>query len=1004
MGGSRPRIEAISMTQKWSGAGGDPMTGITESTHTHARSGRQLFRTFSNGCSGLAVAACLTVLATPATAQVQQESPAEAEAPEVQTPTTEGRPPQGQVPGEVEATTGDEEAAIVVTGSRLATGFVAPTPVTAIAEEAIERRAAATLGEVLDQIPSFRTSDSPSTWGVTSRGGAQINPDLRGLGASRTLVLVDGRRHVPTESSGSVDIKLIPTLLVEQVEVVTGGASAAYGSDAVSGVVNFILKDRIEGIHGTVQFGISEQGDGQEYRGSLASGFTFGGDRGRFVAGFDYLKIEGVGTQITRDWGRKEVGLITNPNFATNGLPNFIIAEDVRSAITTPGGLIVSGPLRGIAFGPNGTTYQYNFGQVFGSTMIGGSGQYDNENVLALLGTPLESLNGMAKLEYDISDAIEVFGEVSFGFSEVLGATQENRDRGNLVIRRDNAFLPESVRAAMVTNNLQTITIGRVSNDVGKIQLDRDGELLRGVIGAKGKLGGDWTWDAYYQHGEYDFSLEMGPNNRRQDEFRLAVDAVRNGNGQIVCRSTLTNPSNGCIPVNVFGNGSLVVNDYVFGSALFNLNTKQDAFAANVQGTPFSTWAGPVAFAAGAEYRKDRVVGTSDDVSQRVNPNGSIGGWILGNQLPFSGTVKVWEAYAEGLVPLLADVPFGNELNVSGAVRRTHYSTSGTVYTWKVGGTYKPHEDVRFRVTRSRDIRAPNIAELYERGGSSNTNVFDPVLGQSIQIRELNQGNPELKPEIANTLTAGVVFQPSFIPRLAMSVDYYDIQLKDAIDTIGAPSLAQGCFAGNQLYCESITFNADGTIAFITNSRLNLASVDTSGFDLELSYGFRPEWLGGDIRLRALATRVTELKYTNPNGEQNRLGQVSDVNRTYGVPKWAGNFSVDYDAERWNLGLQARLIGPGKFSTIYTEGAGAALTVNDNKVPAYVYLTLTSSYEFELANGRSVQLFGVVNNLTDTDPPFLPSGAAGGARESSTNPVFYNVIGRYFRIGARFKL
>lgn len=957
-----------------------------------------------HGCSMIAIAGFLTALESPALAQPQERVSPTAPAPEFQTPTTDTTPPTPQVPGEVEATTGDEEEAIVVTGSRLATGFAAPTPVTAVTAEEIQTGAPSNLGEVLAEIPSFRPTSSPSTAGVTSRGGGQITPDLRGLGDTRTLVLVDGRRHVPTTADGNVDIKVIPTLLVNQIEVVTGGASAAYGSDAVAGVVNFILKDRIEGIQGTAQTGISERGDGGEKRLSLATGTNIGG-RGSFIIGVDYTKIDEIGTQLTRDFGRKEVGLITNPNFATNGLPNFIIAEQVRSANTTPGGLIVSGPLRGIAFGPNGTTFRYNFGQVFGSAMIGGDGRFQNENLLSNLGVPIESINALAHADLQLSDDVEAFVELSGGYSKVGGASQENRDRGNLVIRRDNAFLPESVRAEMVRLGLQTITIGRVSNDIGKIKLDRRNELIRGVAGLKGKFGGSWTWDTYYQYGRNDYSLDFGPNNRKQDEFRLAVDAVRSPSGAIVCRSTLTNPNNGCIPLNVFGPGSLQLNDFAFGTAQFDLLTQQHVAAANVQGEPFSTWAGPVSFGVGAEYRRDTAEGTSDPISQRVNANGSIGGFILGNQLPISGTVKVWELYAETLVPLAADVPLARELNLSAAGRRTHYSTSGTVYTWKLGLSYKPFDDLRFRATRSRDIRAPNISELFENGGSSNTNVFDPALGQAVQVREINQGNPNLDPEKADTFTAGVVFQPSFIPSFAISVDYYDIQIEDVIATLGAPTLAQGCFAGNQLFCESITFNPNGSIAFITNTRLNLASFTTSGIDVEMRYRFAPAWIPGAFRLRGLLTYVDDLTVTNPSGPQRRVGQVSEFNRVPGVPRLQGNAEIAFDShDNWKLALQARYVGKGRYSNILTEGAGAPNTINDNSVSARVYLSLSTSYGFELPNGRSVELFGVVNNLLDQDPPLIPSGAAGGTRESSTSAIFYDVIGRYYRVGVRFKL
>jgi outer membrane receptor protein involved in Fe transport len=800
-----------------------------------------------------------------------------------------------------------------------------------------------------------------------------------------------------------VDLKVVPTLLVDRVEVVTGGASAAYGSDAVAGVVNIILKKKINGFEGTFSTGISKEGDGEELRASLAAGSEFAGGRGHIVAGVDYLNVEGIGTQLTRDWGRREVGLITNSNYATNGLPNFIISPDVHSAITTPGGLIVSGPLRGIAFGPNGTTYRYNFGQVFGSTMIGGDGQYDNENLLALLGVPIESLNGMAHASYDISDTTQVFAELSGSWSEALGASQEPRDRGNLVIHQDNAFLPDSVRDAMTANGLTTITIGRVSNDIGKIKLDRVNKMWRGVVGAKGQFGSSWNWDVYYQHGRNHYSLDFGPNNRRQAEWFLAVDAVRNSDGQIVCRSTLADPDNGCIPVNVFGDGSLKLNDYVFGTAKFDLTTTEDVAAANLNGEPFSTWAGPVSLGGGIEFRRDAAVGKSDPLSQQLKPNGSVGGWLLGNQLPFAGSTKVWEIYGETLVPLAQDRPFARELNISAAGRRTHYDLSGTVYTWKLGGSYEPTRGVRFRFTRSRDIRAPNLSELFESGGSSYTNIFDPVLNAAVQIRQVDTGNPDLKPEKADTLTGGVILQPSIIPTLAFSVDYYKIDINDVIATLGAPTLAQGCFAGNQLYCNSLTFNPDGTIAFITNTRLNLAGFKTSGIDFEGHYQFRPNFIPGKFDIHALATYVHELTFVTPNGPQERIGQVSNVNRTPGVPHWIGTADVAYDNGNWGLGVRARYIGAGKFSNLYTVGAGAKDTININRVPAYVYLSLNGHYRFNLQDGHKLELFGVINNLLDKDPPMIPSGAAGGINESSTNGQIYDVVGRYYRVGIRVR-
>jgi hypothetical protein len=241
------------------------------------------------------------------------------------------------------------------------------------------------------------------------------------------------------------------------------------------------------------------------------------------------------------------------------------------------------------------------------------------------------------------------------------------------------------------------------------------------------------------------------------------------------------------------------------------------------------------------------------------------------------------------------------------------------------------------------------------------------------------------------------------LPGFSASVDYYDIKIRDAIATLGAPTLAQGCFAGNQLFCQSITFNPDGSIAFITNTRLNLAQAATRGIDFEAEYS-RSHFLGGSLSARVLATRVTKLTFTTPAGVQDRLGQVSNFNRTQGVPKWAGDAFLDYSRGPLRLGLQARYVGAGKFSTILHEGSGEKNTINDNHVPAFVYLTASAAYRFYSDGRRSAELFGIVNNLTGTDPPFIPSGAAGGINESSTNGQFYDVVGRFFRAGIRFTL
>lgn len=895
---------------------------------------------------------------------------------------------------------------IVVTGSRIARdGFNAPTPVTALGSEQFQLRAPTTIGDALATIPSFRGGGNATSSGVNSRGGGVISADLRGLGPTRTLVLVDGRRFIGTGSGagndGVVDLKLIPTMLVQQVEVVTGGASAAWGSDAVAGVVNFILRDEMEGIEGTIQTGISSRGDNQEYRVALATGQSFADGKIHLVMGGDFVKNEGIGNQYTRDWGRLEYGLITNPNYATNGLPNFIISPNVRPASMTPGGLITTGPLRGLEILPNGQTRQFNFGTIFGANMIGGDNQGNHLSNTSILRAPMQSITGMAKLKWEVSPAFEPFVEANLGFSKVGGISQQPRDAGTLTIQRDNAYLPQSVRDLMVANNLQTITVGRLSNDSGGLELHGRNRLFRGVVGAKGDLGGSWRWDAYYQFGRNHYTVKAGPNNRIVANWRNAIDAVES-NGAIVCRSTLTNPANGCKPINIFGDGSVVVNDYAFGTATFDVVNKQHVAAANLNGDIFETWAGPVSLAVGAEYRKETIDGDSDAISQALQANGTRGGFQLANQPPITGSYDLWEAYAEAVVPLLRDSPLGRSLDLNGAVRRTDYSISGVVTTWKAGLSYEPFDGLRFRATRSRDIRAPNLQELFSQpGGAGFTNIFDPVAGQTVQVREIQTGNLGLSPEKADTWTVGLVAQARSLG-LSLSVDYYDIKVDDVISNISGNLTANRCFAGQTEFCQYVNFNPDGTINAVRLPFLNLNAFKTSGVDFELKYD-TGLW-GGDFSARALGTYVDKLVTVDATGTTDRVGKVTSFNRTSGVPHFMGSLDLTYKGDGWLLNALTRFVGQSKFDPALTEGAGAANTINKNSVPAYAYLSMTAQVDIDVGSGKEAQMFLTVDNLTDTRPPFVPSGSVGGAAETSTTPAFYDVIGRSFKIGLRFKL
>lgn len=904
-----------------------------------------------------------------------------------------------------------EVPTIVVTGTRVASrpGFTAPTPVTSVSSAEIQQRAPVTIADTLASMPAFRVSTSPQTSGVTTRGGGVVNADLRALGPTRTLVLLDGHRFVPSGSDGVVDLKLIPQLMIGSVDVVTGGASAAYGSDAVAGVVNFKLDTKLRGLRGSVQGGISNYGDGKSLRLSLAAGGAALDDRLTWIAGVDYSKFYGIDNQYSRPWGRNEVGLVTNPLFAANGLPNYNIVAGVRPSTMAPGGLVFSGPLRGTVFLPGGNAGTFNFGTLYGATnasMIGGDNAGNNLSNATRLASPVESVVTLAHVDFKASDAFAPYAEFSYGRTKTDTQSQQPRMTGATAIPVSitNPFLPPSVRTAMTNAGVTSISVGRLFNDTGPVQVSNLSETVRVLGGLKGELGGGWNYDAYGQYGRNVQNLLAGPNNLIVGRFFQEVAG---------CPGTTA--ALGCSPQNIFGSGSVNVDNYAFGTASYHAVTEQTVLSANVTGTPFNTWAGPVSFAGGVEYRREKAVATSDAISQLQTPVGTsgqtiAGGFLIGNQLPLNGAYSLWEVYGETVVPLLRDLPLAKTLDFNGAIRRTEYSLSGGVTTWKAGLTWDVNDELKLRATRSRDIRAPNINDLYQFGGSQFAVVFDPVLGSTVQTRFITIGNTALKPEKADTWTGGVVYQPKWARGFGLSVDYYNIKVAGVIGTLTPQIISARCLAGDAASCSSIVRNADNSYAFFRATVQNLNALKTEGMDVELRYQTRMPVLGdesGKLSLRALATYVAKLDTVTPSGTLRRVGTLSNFNGSAdtvsGMPHLTGVFDITYNSRKVMLNLQTRLVGQGSYNNAFTQGAGAANTINNNNVPAYAYLSLAGSYTLPLT-GRDIQVFGAINNLLNTAPPMLPSGTVGFANETSTNPVFYDVIGRSYTLGVRFKI
>jgi iron complex outermembrane recepter protein len=890
---------------------------------------------------------------------------------------------------------------VVVTGSRIArAGFSAPTPLTVVGAERLNNLAQTNVGEALATLPSIQTFQSPtnSFLGFSGNLGSRTI-DLRGLGPQRTLVLLNGRRFVPSSSQGTVDVNLIPTLLVDRIEIVTGGASAAYGSDAVAGVVNIILADHMTGLRGQVLYGESDSGDDQTFQAGLAGGFSLFDGAVQVVAGGEYSDNDGVGNCYTRDWCAIERSNFNNADFRTNGLPAAFEITHNHWAAGSPGGLINAGPLKGIQFDPSGNPVPFHYGTYVGSVfMAGGDGHGTNPFTnAALLKAPVERYALYSRITADLG-SVQASLDLSYGRVRAQSNNQALRESA-MTIRRDNPFLPDAIVTAMTNANITSFTMGRQGDDIG-FGLNRgDNRTFRAVAALSGPIGGTWAWDAYYQYGDNRYEQSTS-NNKNIDNFNRAIDAVRGPNNTIVCRSTLTDPTNGCSPLNLIGenNFSQAAIDYVFGTSWQTTEFRQHVAAANLHGQLFPSWRNPISLAGGVEYRRDSITGDADPVS-RVN------GWNVGNGQAINGAIDVVEGYLEALVPLGRGDGLLRVLDLNGAVRMTDYSTSGTVTTWKVGLVWEPIEAVRFRATRSRDIRAPNILELNGGTSSALSRVIDPLTATNFLPRVFTGSNPDLDPEIADTWTVGVVLRPSFIPRFRLAVDYFDIKLDGAITSSGGQTIVDRCAAGVQLFCDLITFGPGParTILEIRNPLLNLARLATSGIDFEADYSLNLEKVG-NFNLRVLATYVAHLVTTDAVGSIDRAGQTGfQTGAIPGVPRWTVNSTLTYSSGPLTLTTEGRYIPRGIYDVtrIGPQDEGYATTlpasISNNRVTGRVYVNLGVRYNLLRAGDLQLELFGGINNLFDKDPPVsVGNGIA-------TNAALFDTIGRTYRGGLRFR-
>ena len=920
---------------------------------------------------------------------------------------------------------------VVVTGTRIVReGYESPTPLTVIGTEALTSNADANLLGALITVPAVSgASTLTNSTDLNARGGTGVQSmNLRSLGTNRVLVLLDGQRFVPATVTNAIDVGAFPTQLIQRVDVVTGGASAVYGSDAVAGVVNFVLDKKFTGVKGELSGGITNYGDGKNYKVDLSAGFGFAGDRGHVLVSGSQMFNAGIKSDGGRAWNYYGYGQMTNPNYtATNGQPFYLVQTQTAAGTQTAGGLIVTpGVLKGTAFGPGGVPYKFNYGSLFNAPVMSGGGdwvsnnmQHDND-----LAPSQSNQNLFLRASYDITDNINVYAQW------VYSQNQTNQQlfyhwmpgaatgAAAIFINQDNAFLPASIRTVMLANNITQFSIGTWNGDApdggGHAKTRRlVNDVTAGFEGNFDAFGSNWKWNASYSAGATHFALNGGePINAR---FRQAVDAVVNpATGQIVCRVALTNPATPCRPWNAMGigvnKGNAAAWYWITGDSDNNSNHERgliemQSFKAEITGELGSTWAGPISEAISFEHTHQAINADADPISAAA-------GRIYGAFASLHGETSVSEGALETIIPLAKGESWAKAWDLTAAVRFTGYQWAGYVTTWKLGTTYSPIDDIQFRVTRSRDIRAPTIIDQFSPGQSVVGPVLDRNTNTTYSVTQFVGGNTALTPEKADTTGIGVVLRPRFIDGFTTSVDYWNININGSISPLNAQNVIDLCYGGRQDLCGYIT-RANGLITQVYMYPINLAIQQVRGLDLEASYrksvsDIVSDWRG-DFTLHGNMTIFLKAYQNNTlTTPTNTLGQVGGG---FAVPNWKLTATATYALDPITVSLTGRAISSLKQDNSYIECTSgcpafttANPTININHIKGVFYLDANVGYDLMMGDSKA-NLFISAKNLLNKGVPLINGGASFYYQlNGHTTNAGYDFFGAIYRVGIRFTM
>lgn len=897
----------------------------------------------------------------------------------------------------------EPQSEITVTGSRLTNpNLEQAAPVTTLSAQDIALTGQVNVENIVNELPQLVPSVTAAS---NNPGGGVSTADLRGLGATRTLVLVNGRRYVAYDSSQVVDLNTIPAALLEKVKVLTGGRSATYGSDAVSGVINFVTKQDFNGVQANANYRLTGEGDGGTFNSSLLVGKNFAGGRGNITLYGDYTNRTGI-LQSARSY--------TATTLTEDGAGGFTSG----GSGTIPAGRMSLGG-KNYKFGTDGSYSSYSSPADLYN--------YASENYLQV---PQERYMFSGQTHFEVNDHLTLYAEGQYIHNEVKNQLAPTPFTGAVVLDTNSSFLSASTKALLKGYDTDgdgyvSTNVYRRMTEVGDRISDNKSEAYRGLVGAKGDITGNWKYDAYFSFAQTK-QTELQYGNVSRKRVLQALKTTTNAAGTLVCTDT----SNGCVPLNIFGAGNISTAAAQFVAITTrNASTITEKVASGVitNDNLFDLGAGPAGLVVGAEYRDEYGSYNPDEALS----SGDVVGFNAGEGL--AGGYNVKELFTEINVPILADKPFVKSLDFNGAYRYSYYSTAAkSVNTYSAGLVWAPIADFKLRGTYARAVRAPTVANLYSGQAQDYPTVSDPCTtstavsnaslranciatgvqasllgtaynGGNTQIESISGGNPALREETADTYTLGAVFQPTFAPRFSLSVDYYRVKISNYIASMSTANLVKACYGDanngwspyNSSFCSLLPRDGTGTITGAVNTLVNSGGLKTRGIDFEARYsvplGFGLQEGSSRLDLRLSGTHLISFLYSPiPGLDALTIECAGKFGINCGDPyaKWRLSGRATWDAAPIKLSLSWRHLSPVKDDDDTT-------TYTVERIKAFDYFDLTAA--IDVAKAFTWQLG--MNNMFNRKPPLL----GGNQQQSNTYPSTYDVYGRTFFTGVTLK-